>query len=715
MRNFHVGRFRFVLAAVMALALGGMAAVGVQAQEPPNAPPELFLPGHFGYSVGDEIDPLVITIHDPEGDFMLTSVGGLPIGLTLAYGSTATSTLVTISGQIDPSATVGDYTITVTAEDPTNPQVSGSFPFLVLAPSVSLAVGDYLSASTFLLDSANRNPTGFTWDGTYFRVVDIVDVKVYSYTAAGVYTPAADFNLDPDNDSAVGIGWNGSTYCTVDLGTDDMYCYTAAGVYIGTVGGDLQPGNNGPGGITWNGTHWYVVDGDDNVYVYTSTGVYSTSFPLSDASVNPSGITWDGTHFHVAEDALNEVHAYTSTFVALPTLDFNTESPDNWEITGLTNDGSNLYVLNDSGNTPPDDKIFAYEGPNAPPQITNPGDQTYAQGETITALDITVTDADAGNTVEVTLSGLPSGLNYSGGQVSGTVSATATVQDYTVTITASDGIGADVTEDFTVTITAPPNTSPVVTAPADKTYYQGEPIVAFAITVTDAEQTPAVTVTGLPSGLAYSSGQVSGTISQSATAQSYTVSIEADDGIASPVTADFTILIEAITADSIAVQTGEVIRALFIAGGATTWYSRRAGANVGSASGDITFQLDGEPTDITRIFEHVGLAQLRINTGGGLSAYFGTGGPADDAELRLLTPHGSTTLTVASDHVPTSSNVVVRFANITSALTAVVDGDKIQPRDLECLGPSPNRDVHGHAHDPRRRSRRDARRHRQRP
>ena len=105
------------------------------------------------------------------------------------------------------------------------------------------------------------------------------------------------------------------------------------------------------------------------------------------------------------------------------------------------------------------------------PVIADPGDKTYAQGASITAFDITVTDAD-GDTPTVTVTGLPSGLSYASGQVSGTVAADATVQDYTVTIRADDGVNADVTETFTITVTDV-NFAPVITAPGDKTYAQG--------------------------------------------------------------------------------------------------------------------------------------------------------------------------------------------------------------------------------------------------
>ena len=127
------------------------------------------------------------------------------------------------------------------------------------------------------------------------------------------------------------------------------------------------------------------------------------------------------------------------------------------------------------------------------------------------------------------------------GEVAGTVSPTAVAQDYTVTITASDVVG-DVTSTFTITIQE--NAPPVITDPGAKSYVMGEPIVAFAITVTDSDvgDTVTVTVTGLPQGLVYGSGQVSGTVAASAPAQDYTVTIEATDSH-DTVTLDFTVTV----------------------------------------------------------------------------------------------------------------------------------------------------------------------------
>ena len=120
------------------------------------------------------------------------------------------------------------------------------------------------------------------------------------------------------------------------------------------------------------------------------------------------------------------------------------------------------------------------------PAITGPGGQELRPGAaSITAFAITVTDAD-GDTPTVTVTGLPLGLSYASGQVSGTVAAEATAQDYTVTISADDGTNDAVTTTFKVTVTDV-SFAPVITGPGNKSYAQGQAIRAFSITVRDAD------------------------------------------------------------------------------------------------------------------------------------------------------------------------------------------------------------------------------------
>ncbi len=84
-------------------------------------------------------------------------------------------------------------------------------------------------------------------------------------------------------------------------------------------------------------------------------------------------------------------------------------------------------------------------------RVINPSDKNYRQGETIRSFNVIV----FGGPTTVTLSGLPDGLSYASGAVSGTVASDAKAGDYSVTITASDAIGVGATGEFTITVTEP--------------------------------------------------------------------------------------------------------------------------------------------------------------------------------------------------------------------------------------------------------------------
>ncbi len=288
-----------------------------------------------------------------------------------------------------------------------------------------------------------------------------------------------------------------------------------------TVTEKAPPPSNAPPVITGPGDKTYEQGEAITAFAITVTDADQDTLAVTLSGL-PSGLSYasDQVSGTVSDDATAQ--AYTVTITA--------------------KDGVNAAVTETFTIT-----VTEKAASNAPPVITDPGDKTYEQGEAITAFAVTVTDADQ-DTLAVTLSGLPSGLSYASDQVSGTVSDDATAQAYTVTITAKDGVNAAVTETFTITVTekAPPpsNAPPVITGPGDKTYEQGEAITAFAVTVTDADQdTLAVTLTGLPSGLSYASGQVGGTVAADAEAQAYTVTITADDGVNAAVTETFTITV----------------------------------------------------------------------------------------------------------------------------------------------------------------------------
>ena len=252
----------------------------------------------------------------------------------------------------------------------------------------------------------------------------------------------------------------------------------------------------------------------------------------NDYSVNTSSITFAGT---AGEKKTFKVRTFkdqkdegTEQFTVGLTVSSNTP-PYNYD-----GDGSAIAVNSGTGTIHDDSS----------PSIYVSGDKTYRQGEEIEAFDILISDPDnSDDELTVTVSGLPSGLSYTNGQVQGTVSASAQVKDYTVTISADDGDNPVETETFTITVTT--NQRPEISAPGDKAYLQGKEIEAFGILISDPDNSDdelTVTVSGLPPGLSYTNGRVQGTVSASAQVRNYTVTISVTDGIASD-TKTFTITV----------------------------------------------------------------------------------------------------------------------------------------------------------------------------
>ena len=97
------------------------------------------------------------------------------------------------------------------------------------------------------------------------------------------------------------------------------------------------------------------------------------------------------------------------------------------------------------------------------------------------------------------------------------------------------------------------NRPPMITAPGDKVYAQGETIEPFPIEVTDPDDHDvAVGVSGLPSGLDYqdAAGEVAGTVSSSAALGEHAVTITASDMVNPEVEAVFTTTITVLDEDA---------------------------------------------------------------------------------------------------------------------------------------------------------------------
>ena len=169
---------------------------------------------------------------------------------------------------------------------------------------------------------------------------------------------------------------------------------------------------------------------------------------------------------------------------------------------------------------------------NVAPVVTNPGDQTNAESDTV-SLQIVASDSN-GDTLTYSASGLPAGLdiNPASGLITGTVDyAAASGSPYTAIVTATDG-SLSHNQTFVWTITNV-NRAPVVTNPGDQTHAEGQ-TVSLQVVASDPDLDPLTySASGLPAGLDIhpTSGLITGTVDYAAASGSpYTVIVTATDG-----------------------------------------------------------------------------------------------------------------------------------------------------------------------------------------
>jgi|GEM_PF-749331 len=165
---------------------------------------------------------------------------------------------------------------------------------------------------------------------------------------------------------------------------------------------------------------------------------------------------------------------------------------------------------------------------NRAPQVTSPGNQSNARGDTV-SLQIAGTDTD-GDALTYTASGLPPGLSIDPGTgiIAGTVANSAvTTTPYNATVTASDGAQSG-SQNFTWSIS-----HLGIVSPGDQTNVNGD-AVSLQILANDPDgDTLSYSATGLPPNLSISSstGLISGTLTNSADAGSpYSTTVTASDG-----------------------------------------------------------------------------------------------------------------------------------------------------------------------------------------
>ena len=483
------------------------AVIDVNIKVTDNAAPVITAPGDKSYAQGASITEFAINVSDSDDGTVTVTVTDLPDGLS--YSSTTKK----VSGDVAKDAEVKVYTATITANDGANAAVTETFTVTVTDVSFAPVItdpGDKTYAQGTTITAFNITVSDADGDTLTVTVTGLPSGLSYSSTTKKVSGTVASDATVQDYTATI----------TANDGTNTAVTETFT---VTVTDASFSPAITDPGaksyaqGATITAFDIETSDPDGDTLTVTVTGL-------------PDGLSYNATTKKVSGTVANDatVQDYTATITA-----------------------------SDGTKTVNQDFTVTVTDVSFPPAITDPGDKSYAQGATITAFAITVSDAD-GDDLTVTVTGLPDGLSYSDGQVSGTVSQTAAVQDYTATITANDGTNTAVTETFTVTVTDV-SFAPVITNPGAKTYAQGATITAFDIEASDADgDTLTVTVTGLPDGLSYSSTtkRVSGTVASEATVQDYTASITANDGT-STVTQNFTVTVTEVNFPPVITDPGD--------------------------------------------------------------------------------------------------------------------------------------------------------------
>ncbi|MBI2204319.1 MAG: putative Ig domain-containing protein [Candidatus Rokubacteria bacterium] len=228
-------------------------------------------------------------------------------------------------------------------------------------------------------------------------------------------------------------------------------------------------------------------------------------------------------------------HAFTTPPVYAGAVTFSATLP-------ITLAGSPVITAtttDERGNTSEFSRFVVATRVNSGPRVTNPGDQTSAEGASA-SLQITATDPDADG-LSYTATGLPAGLAIVGttGAITGTLGYEV-AGTYAVTVTVIDGKGGTGTTSFTWTVTDV-NRAPALSPVAAQTSDEGGSVSLAVSAADDDGDALTYAASGLPPGVSIdpATGAVTGTLGYAA-AGTYEVTIEVTDGKGGSASAGFT-------------------------------------------------------------------------------------------------------------------------------------------------------------------------------
>ena len=451
----------------------------------------------------------------------LSETGGLPSGVTFKDNGNGSATL---SGT-PASGTSGTYSITFTASNGVGTAASQTFTLTVgsaaslgfvqvnyavpQAPQTLVTV-TYTQAQT----AGNLNVVVVGWNDSTAQINSVTDSRGNAYVLAvgptvqsGTATQAIYYAKN------IGAAAANSNTVTVTFNTGAAYPDVRIAEYSGidpTTPVDAVAAAQGSGASSNSGL---VTTGNANDLLVGANLVQSTS-TTAGAGYTSRVITPDGD---ILED---RIVSATGSYSATAVLD----KVQPWIM--------QMVAFRAAGS-----------GVGTSPSITSANNTTFTVGAAGT-FTVTTTGTPTPSLSET--GGLPSGVTFKdNGNGSGTLSGTpasGTSGTYSLTFTASNGVGTPAKQTFTLTV----NLAPVITSANNTTFTVGA-AGTFTVTTTGTP-TPSLSETGgLPSGVTFKdNGNGSGTLSgtpASGTSGTYSITFTASNGVGTAASQTFTLTV----------------------------------------------------------------------------------------------------------------------------------------------------------------------------